>query len=169
MPSHFFAERSGDERGRDDSAIDEDVINLKRVRAAIVTGWVKRADLAGEISFETTDPGEQTSQRNQERHVERHQKMAERHERGADRDCKSATKPTVSDQAADDRREINKTGVETKDRRSKRLNIERPAKTLDEMAEPTKAGDMLDMRRVEQTVDHVKDKQCLHAIVGEPF
>ena len=116
MPSHFFAERPGDERGRDDSAIDEDVINLKRVRATIVTGWVKRADLAGEISFETTDAGEQASERDEKRDVKGHQKMAERHERGADRDRKSATKPTIRDQTADDRREINKTGVETKDR-----------------------------------------------------
>src|SRR6266404_995580 len=169
MPSHFFPERPGNERGRDDSAIDEDVINLKRVRAAIVAGWVKPPDLAGKISFETTDPAEQTSERDEKRDVKCHQKMAERHERGADRDCKSATKPTVGDQTAHDRREINKTGVETKDRRSKRLNIERPAKTLDEMAEPTKAGDMLDVRRMEQTVDHVKNQQCLHAVVGETF
>jgi len=56
MPSNFFAERPGNERGCDDAGIDEDVINLKRICAAIVAGWVKRADLAGEIAFETTDP-----------------------------------------------------------------------------------------------------------------
>src|SRR5437870_10736387 len=97
MPSHFFAERSGDERGRDDSAVDEDVINLERVRAAIVAGRVKRADLTREISFETTDTANQTKQGQQETEIERHQKMAERHERGSDRDGKSATKPTIRD------------------------------------------------------------------------
>src|SRR6266700_2092020 len=97
MPSNLFSERSGNERGCDNASIDEDVINLKRVCAAIVAGWVKRADLAGEIAFETTDPGEKTSERDEESHVERHQKMAERHERGSDRDGKSATKPTICD------------------------------------------------------------------------
>src|SRR5207249_9109760 len=97
MPSNFFAERPGNERGCDDAGVDEDVINLKRIRAAIVAGRVKRADLAGEISFETTDTGEKTSERDEESHVERHQKMAERHERGSDGDGKSATKPTIRD------------------------------------------------------------------------
>jgi len=41
MPSHFFPERSGDERAAMTPAIDEDVINLKRVRAAIVAGGLK--------------------------------------------------------------------------------------------------------------------------------
>src|SRR5438034_10158750 len=97
MPSNFFAERSGDQRGRDDSAIDEDVINLKRVRAAVVAGGVKRADLAGKIALETTDPGEQTSQRDEKRHIECHKKMADGQERRADCNCKSAAKPTIRD------------------------------------------------------------------------
>src|SRR5438477_566601 len=90
MPSHFFAERSGDQRGRDDSAIDEDVINLERVRAAVVAGGVEPADLAREVSLKTTDPSEQTSQRDEKRHIECHQEMAHCHERRADRNCKSA-------------------------------------------------------------------------------
>src|SRR5260370_27759447 len=97
MPSNFFAERPGNERGCDDAGVDEDVINLKRIRAAIVAGWVKRTDLAGEIAFETTDPGEKTSERDKERHVERHQKMTERPARASERDGKSATTPTISD------------------------------------------------------------------------
>src|SRR5438874_2325407 len=97
MPSDFFAECARNQRSRNDSAIDEDVVNLKRVRAAVVARRIKPADLTGKIAFETTDPGEQTSQRDEERHVERHQKMAERHERRADCDGQSPSKPTVRD------------------------------------------------------------------------
>jgi len=47
------------------------------------------------------------------------------------------------------------------------LNIERPAKTFDEMAERTEPGDMIDMRRMQQPIDHVQDEKRLHAIVRE--
>ena len=48
--------------------------------SAIVAGGVKRADLTGEVALETTDPGEQTGEREQKRDVERHQKMTGGHE-----------------------------------------------------------------------------------------
>ena len=79
MPAVNFAERSGDQRGDDDTAVDEQVVNLKSVGAPVVGRGVKRADLAGEVAFETTDAGEETRQREQKCHIERHQKMAGRH------------------------------------------------------------------------------------------
>ena len=60
VPAINFAERSGDERRGDDSAVDKDVVNLKRVRAAVVARRVKRANLAGEIAFKTADAAKQT-------------------------------------------------------------------------------------------------------------
>ena len=54
-PTVHFAERAGDERRNNHAGINEDVINLKRVRAPIVARGVERADLAGEVSLETTD------------------------------------------------------------------------------------------------------------------
>ena len=47
------------------------------------------------------------------------------------------------------------------------MNVERPAKTLDQMTERTEASDMIDMRRMQQPIDHVKDEKRLHAIVRE--
>ncbi len=88
----------------------------------------KRADLAGEVALETTDAGEQTSQREKKRHIERHQKMPGRHEQRADRDGAGASEETVGDQSAGDRREINQTGVETEDGRGERLHRKRAAK-----------------------------------------
>src|SRR5436853_7834147 len=76
LPTVNFAECAGDERGYNDTGVDEDIINLKRVRAAVVAGCVQCADLAGEISFETTDPNEQTRQCDEERDVESCEELA---------------------------------------------------------------------------------------------
>src|SRR5438105_43418 len=125
MPANLFAERAGDKRRRNHSGIDEDVINLERVSAAIIAGCVERADLAREISFETTDAHEQAEQREQEGKIERHQEMPNRHERSADGNSARPTEPAVGNHSADDRCEINQSGVETEDRRRERLNVER--------------------------------------------
>src|SRR5439155_26995462 len=54
-PTVHFAERAGDERRDNHAGINEDVINLKRVRAPVVRDGVKTADLTGEVSLETTN------------------------------------------------------------------------------------------------------------------
>ena len=87
-----FAERAGNQGRNDDAGVDEDVINLERVGAPIIAGGVKRADLAGEVAFETADAGEQTYEREEKRHVEGHQKMAGRHQQRADGDGAGAAK-----------------------------------------------------------------------------
>jgi len=53
MPAHLFAQCSGNERRDDNAAVDEQVVNLKSIGTPIVTGWVKRANLAGEVALET--------------------------------------------------------------------------------------------------------------------
>src|SRR5207249_4986851 len=148
---------------------DEDVINLRRVRAAVIAGWIKRADLAGEVSLKTTDAGEQTSEREKKTEVERHQKMSGRHEKRADGDGPGSSEDAIGDQAASDRCEINETGVETEDRRGERLHREWPPNALDQVAKRAEPGDVLDVSGVQQSVDHVEHEQRLHAVVGKAF
>jgi len=48
MPIHLFAERSGDERRGDDSAVDEQVVNLERIGAPVgykAPTWLARLPL----------------------------------------------------------------------------------------------------------------------------
>src|SRR5436190_10518946 len=113
MPAVNLAECASDQRRCDYSSIDKYVVDLESVRASVVARCVQRADLAGEISLETTNAGEQTEQREEERHVERHQKMSGRHEQRTDCDCACASQHTVGNQSAADRREINETSVES--------------------------------------------------------
>src|ERR1700693_3400893 len=170
MPAVNFPERSGDERRCDDAAIDKQIINLKRIRAPVITCCIQRADLAGEGSLETTNAGEQTEEREEERYVEGHQKMPGCHEQRADRDCAGASEHTVGDQSAADRREINETSVEAENRRGQGLDRERAAiNALEQVAKWTEPGDALDVSGVQQPVDHVEHEQRLHAIIGKAF
>ncbi len=57
VPPHLFAERAGDERRGNDSAVDEQIVNLESIGAPIVAGWIQGAYLAGKVSLETTDAG----------------------------------------------------------------------------------------------------------------
>jgi hypothetical protein len=40
MPAHLFAERAGDERGGNDSAVDEQVVNLEGIGTPVVADWI---------------------------------------------------------------------------------------------------------------------------------
>ena len=51
VPAIHFAERAGDERRGDDTAVDEQIVNLEGISAPIVAGGIKRADLAGEVAL----------------------------------------------------------------------------------------------------------------------
>src|ERR1700732_2569851 len=66
MPAINFAECASNQRRGDHSGIDKYVVNLKSVSAPVVTRCIQRTDLAGEVSLETTNAGEQTSQRGEE-------------------------------------------------------------------------------------------------------
>src|SRR5947207_1870714 len=54
MPAHLLAQCAGNERRDDNAAVDKQIITLKSIGASIVTGRVKRANLAGEVALETT-------------------------------------------------------------------------------------------------------------------
>src|SRR2546423_15253698 len=100
MPPHLLAKRAGDERRRDHSAINEQIINLESVRPAVIAGGVEGTDLAGEVAFETANAGEQTNQREQKAEVKGHEKMSGRHEQRSDGDGARSPKDAVGQQTA---------------------------------------------------------------------
>src|SRR5439155_13992939 len=95
MPAVNFAECAGDQRRGNYSTVDEYVIDLESVRAPVVASRVERADLAGEVSFKTTDACEQAHEREKKRHIERHKKVSGGHEQCAERDGACAPDYTV--------------------------------------------------------------------------
>src|SRR5438067_9947711 len=95
----------------DDTGADEDVINLKRVGASVITHRVEAADLTREVSLETTDTDEKQYQSDKKGDVESYEKLAGRHEQCTER--LGATKKAIGQESAADRREVNETGVKT--------------------------------------------------------
>ena len=49
------------------------------------------------------------------------------------------------------------------------MNLQRPAKVLDQMPKRPEAKDVFDVSRMKKPVDHVKNEKCLHAVVGKTF
>ena len=96
-PADFLTKCPGNERRGDDSGVNEDVINLKGIGAAIVAGRIERADLTGEIAFETTDPNQKTHKSEQETCVQTNQELADGHKRRADYNGECSPKPAIGD------------------------------------------------------------------------
>ena len=165
VPAVNFAERSDDERRQDDAGVDAEVKNLKRVGAAEVFPFVERTDLAGDVALEHPATEDQTKKREKKRDLECHQEMAGSHGERAEENSAAPAEQAIGKEAAEDRGEINAGGVGAEDRGSERLTIE-PAI---EPAEIVERRDVLDVPRQQEILDHVKDEQRLHAVVGKAF
>ena len=95
--------------------------------------------------------------------------MTGTHRQGADHDTIALSDPAVGDDAAEQRREIDETGVETENLRRERLRRERADERFQSGPEARKSGDVLDMARQQQLVDHVQDDQRRHSVIGKAF
>ena len=89
--------------------------------------------------------------------------MAGRHRERAEQNGAAPAEHAVGEEAAEDRREINAGGVGAEDRGSERLAIE----TAIEPAKLSNADDVFDPAREQEILNHVKDKQRLHPVVGK--
>ncbi len=59
MPAIQLAERASDQRCDDDSAIDEQKVDLERIGAPQIARRVERTDLAGDVALEAADAGQE--------------------------------------------------------------------------------------------------------------
>ena len=74
---------------------------------------------------------------------------------------------TIAEPAAKHRREIDEARVDAENLRSERLRRERSERAFDHRAESGEAGDLLDVARQQQLVDHVQHEQCAHSVIRE--
>ncbi len=91
--------------------------------------------------------------------------MAGRHGERAEENGATPAEHAVGEEAAEDRGEINAGGVGAEDGGGERLAIESTV----EMAEAIERDDVFDAPGQQEILDHVKDKQRLHPVVGEAF
>ena len=105
--------------------------------------------------------------REEKRGFESHQEMAGRHGKRAEQDRAAPAKEAIGEEAAEDWREINRGGVGAEDGGGERLPVESAIEP--QWRKRIEDPHMLDVSGQEEILDHVKDKQRLHAVVGEAF
>ena len=93
--------------------------------------------------------------------------MTGAHRQGADHDTIALSNPAIGNHAAEQRREVNETGVESENLRGERLRRERPDNRFQRGTESRKSADVLDMSRQQQLIYHVKDDQRRHSVIGK--
>ena len=165
VPAPDFAERADNERRGDDAGIDAEVENLEGVRAAQVLGFIERTDLAGDVALEHPATEDQAKEREEKEGFERHQEMAGRHGERAEKNRAAPAENAIGEEAAEDRREINTRGVGAEDGGGERLAIQAAI----EPAESVERGDVFDPPGEQEILDHVKDEQRLHPVIGKSF
>ena len=94
-------------------------------------------------------------------------KMADGHEYAADHHGAVLTQQTVGDEAAQNRREIGKPGVEAEKLRGERLRLEPSEQEFERCFDCVEAEHRLDPAGVEQISRHVKDDQRGIAEIGK--
>ena len=99
--------------------------------------------------------------------LERHHEMADRHQGGAEDDGAALAEHAVGEQAAEDRRQIDEPGVEAVDLRGEGLQVERSEHRFQRLFERGKAEHATGLRRLQQILDHIEDKQRAHPVIGE--
>ena len=117
------------------------------------------------VALEHAAPEHEAKEREEERRFDRHEEMACCHGQRAEQDGAAPAEEAIGEKAAEDRSQVNARGIGAEDRGSERLAIE-PAV---ELAVAIEGYDVLDAAGVQEILDHVEDKQGLHAVVGETF
>src|SRR5262252_3173021 len=93
--------------------------------------------------------------------------MADRHEYAADDHGAVLTQQAIGDEAAQNRREIGKPGVEAEKLRGERLRLEPSEQELERRFDCVEAEDRLGPAGVEQIFRHVKNDQRSIAEIGK--
>src|SRR4029453_16204847 len=95
--------------------------------------------------------------------------MTGTHRESANHDSIALSDPAIGNHAAEKRREVNETGVESKNLRGERLGRERPDNRFQSGTESGKSTDALDMSRQQQLIHHEEGEQRRHSIIGKSF
>ena len=89
--------------------------------------------------------------------------MAGRHRQRAEENGAAPAEQAVGEESAEDRREINDGGVGAEDGGGERLAVQTEIKPADAL----ERRDVLDAPGQQEILDHVKDEQRLHPVIGK--
>ena len=117
-----------------------------------------------DIALESTDAKQQREKRKDEGGLNGHEEMADGHQHTADNESRVASEPPVSDDPAEDWREINQRGVGAENRRGERLAR---GAVIDVRLQPIEADHLVHAPGHQQVIDHVQGQQRLHLAGAE--
>ena len=168
MPAIELCEQSADDRPERRTDIDPGAEDRECAGAARYVVWgVKVPDLRGDIALQAARSGDQQQQRDQEALLERHREMSGAHHQRADHNRLLRAQQPVGDPAAEQRREIDEAGVETERLRRERLARHGSEDGFKRRPVRGHSGDMLDVPRQQQLLDHVEHDQGGHPVIGK--
>ena len=167
VPADFLAERAADQRRQKRADIDADIENGISAVAARIARRIKPANLGRDVRLKAAGAQDQRQQREQEKLLDRHHEMADRHQHRADHDGAALAEHAVGEQAAEDRREIDKPGIEPPDLRRQRLYVERAEDTFEPALEAEQPDDVAGMIGQQQVFGHIEHEQRAHAVIGK--
>ena len=93
--------------------------------------------------------------------------MADGHQHAANDHRAALAEHAVGEQAAEDRREIGKAGVEAEQLRGERLHIERPEQRFEPPFDRAKPEHGFGLSRLQEMLDHVENDERAVAEIGE--
>ena len=99
--------------------------------------------------------------------IECHRKVTGAHQERASHDRVALPDPPIRNEAAEQRREVDETGVQAIDLRCRRLRRQWTHDRFDGGAKTREAGDVLYVSRQNQLVDHIQHDQRGHAVKGK--
>jgi hypothetical protein len=93
--------------------------------------------------------------------------MADRHQHRADHDGAALAERAVGKEAAEDRREINQSGIQSPDLRGQRLHIERTEYRLERAPDGEQSHHVGGVFGQKQIFRHIEHEQRAHPVIGE--
>ena len=168
VPAVDLREQAAEQRSDDRAEVDAVLkIAKPRVRRASSSRGYSAPTCAEMLPFRNPEPSTSSSRASRNDWSNAIARWPAAHRQRADHDGVALADPAVGDQAAEQRREIHEAGVEAEDLRGERLRRQRPDHRFDRGAEPGEPGDVLDVSRQQQLVDHVQHQQRRHAVERE--
>src|SRR5450631_238796 len=165
MPANVFTERAADQRRKERANVDSDVEDRVGAVPARIVGCIKAADLRRNIGLESPVAQNEQQEGEQKKMLEGHHEMACDHQHRAKDDGWGPANPSVGENSAEYRRQIDQAGVEPINLRCQRLDAKRSGYRFEPPLQGREAQYVSGDFRLQQIVDHVQNEQRPHSVI----
>ena len=167
VPADRLAKRTGGQRREKRADVDAEIIDRIGAHPPLVAFRIECTDLRRDVRLERADPGNQAGEREEQRGLEYHQKVAGGHQQRA-RDRRDAlTEKAIRHVAADDRRRVGDTGEQQDELRREGFRRSRAVESFQRRPDGPVADDRLDAAGKQGVLHQIERQKRTHAGVGK--